>query len=379
MYGTRPAADGWYCECSESVEASGFVRGESSACVFRHPEKNLVASVHGDDFTTVGPKSSLDWFRQQLESKYELKEASRLGPSPEDDKEGRVLNRIVRWTEEGLEYEGDPRHVEKLLLELGLKGAKPVSTPGVKASMEQHHADEALPDSKVTHFRGLAARSNYLSADKPNCKFSAKEVCRSMAKPTKLSVEGFKPLGRYLCGQKRLVYVYRWQDQVDAVDVYVDTDHAGCLRTRKSTSGGCVMLGAHLLKSWASTQPTITLSSGEAELHGVVKGSAAGLGMVSLLADLGVRIRLRVWTDSTASIGICKRQGLGKVRHLDVQDLWFQQRVRSGDFDLYKQIQANAILVISLPSSVFLRRGSSSWCICWAASSEKAELDLLQP
>ena len=79
MYGTRPAADGWYCECSESLEASGFVRGESSACVFRHPEKNLFASVHGDDFTTVGPKSSLDWFRQQLELKYELKEAFQTG------------------------------------------------------------------------------------------------------------------------------------------------------------------------------------------------------------------------------------------------------------------------------------------------------------
>ena len=82
-----------------------------------------------------------------------------------------------------------------------------------------------------------------------------------------------------------------------------------------------MVLGAHLLKSWASTQPTITLSSGKAELHGVVKGAAAGLGMLSLLADLGIRIKLRLWMDSTASIGMCKRQGLGKVRHLDVQDL----------------------------------------------------------
>ena len=341
---------------------------------FQAPREGLIASVHGDDFTTVGPKSSLDWFRQQLELKYELKEASRLGPRKEDDKEGRVLNRIVRWTDDGLEYEGDPRHVEKLLLELGLAGSKPVSTPGIKASMEQHNSDEALHDSKVTHFRGLAARSNYLSADRPDCQFSAKEVCRFMAKPTKLSVEGLKRLGRYLCGQKRLVYMYRWQDQVDALDVYADTDHAGCLRTRKSTSGGCVMLGAHLLKSWASTQPTITLSSGEAELHGVVKGSAAGLGMLSLLADLGVRIRLRVWTDSTASIGICKRQGLGKVRHLDVQDLWVQQRVRSGDFDLYK------IPGERNPGDLFTkfglsRRGSSSWCTCWAVNSEKAGLD----
>ena len=48
---------------------------------------------------------------------------------------------------------------------------------------------------------------------------------------------------------------------------------------------------------------------------------------MSLLADLGVLLRLRVWTDSTASRGMCERQGLGKVRRLDVQELWVQQRV----------------------------------------------------
>ena len=96
------------------------------------------------------------------------------------------------------------------------------------------------------------------------------------------------------------------------------------------------MLGEHMLKAWSSTQPRITLSSGEAELHGVVGASAAGLGMLALLADFGARLPMRVWTDSTASIGICKRQGLGKVRHLAVQDLWVQQRVRAGDFELYK-------------------------------------------
>ena len=45
---------------------------------------------------------------------------------------------------------------------------------------------------------------------------------------------------------------------------------------------------------------------------------------------------LRLWTDSTASKGICSRQGLGKIRHLDTQDLWVQQRLRNGDFSLHK-------------------------------------------
>ena len=96
------------------------------------------------------------------------------------------------------------------------------------------------------------------------------------------------------------------------------------------------MVGKHLLKSWSSTQATITLSSGEAELHGVVKAGANGLGMLALMSDLGVKLYLVIWTDSTATQGICGRQGLGKVRHLDVQDLWIQQRLRNGDFTLHK-------------------------------------------
>ena len=163
------------------------------------------------------------------------------------------MNRIVRWTEHGIEYEGDPRQVERLIQELGLEGAKPVSTPGVRASLQSWNTDTSIPTEKVTHFRGLAARCNYLAADRPDCQFSAKEVCRFMSCPTKLSVAAIKRIERYLVQQKRLVYVCAWQDSVDSLEVCVDTDHAGCLKTRKSTSGGCVVLGAHLLKTWSST------------------------------------------------------------------------------------------------------------------------------
>ena len=77
-------------------------------------------------------------------------------------------------------------------------------------------------------------------------------------KPTILSAEALKRLGRYLVSYPRLVYEYPFQDAVDGIDVYVDTDHAGCLRTRKSTSGGRIIAGKHLLKSWSSTQPIVT-------------------------------------------------------------------------------------------------------------------------
>ena len=109
-----------------------------------------------------------------------MKEASRLGADPKDDKEGRVLNRIVRWTDDGLEYEADPRQAEKLLQELGLEDCRVVSTPGVKQTVEQIAGDEPIPEPKASHFRALATRSNYLSADRPGCQFAAKEISRFM-------------------------------------------------------------------------------------------------------------------------------------------------------------------------------------------------------
>ena len=96
------------------------------------PARDIRVVVHGDDFTTAGSKNDLDWFRKELEKKYELKEGARLGAGPKDDKEGRVLNRVVRWTTDGITYEADPRQHEKLIVELGLEGAKSVSTPVVR-------------------------------------------------------------------------------------------------------------------------------------------------------------------------------------------------------------------------------------------------------
>ena len=96
------------------------------------------------------------------------------------------------------------------------------------------------------------------------------------------------------------------------------------------------MLGAHLLKSWSSTQGLVSLSSGEAEFYGVTKASGIALGMKALMLDLGVKMPVRVWTDSSATVGICGRQGLGKLRHIDTRSLWIQQKLRSGALELRK-------------------------------------------
>ena len=132
-----------------------------------------------------------------------------------------------------------------------------------------------------------------------------------------------------------MVFSYPFQEAA-GIDTYSDTDWSGCVKTRKSTNGGCLLLGSHFIKSWSSTQGPISLSSGEAEFYGVVKAAGVALGYQALMRDLGVEMALRVWTDSSATMGICSRQGLGKLRHVDTRSLWVQQRVRDGSFELRK-------------------------------------------
>ena len=96
------------------------------------------------------------------------------------------------------------------------------------------------------------------------------------------------------------------------------------------------MWGEVCLKTWSRTQPTLALSSGEAELAAAVLGATESLGMTSVLSDFGLTAAICMRSDATAAIGMVQREGLGKVRHLACSDLWIQQRIRRGDLQVGK-------------------------------------------
>ena len=80
----------------------------------------------------------------------------------------------------------------------------------------------------------------------------------------------------------------------------------------------------------------MALSSAEAELTGICQAAGEGLGLQAVCKDLGLDVHLRIHSDASAAIGICKRRGLGRVRHLAVADLWLQDRLRTQDVQLLK-------------------------------------------
>ena len=102
-----------------------------------------------------------------------------------------------------------------------------------------------------------------------------------------------------------------------------------------SITGGLLLLDGVNVSSWARTQKAIATSSGESELYAMSAGAAA-LGLRELLTDIGLPATIRLRCDSTAAMGAATRQGLGRMKHVQVRDLALQQWIADGRLTLQK-------------------------------------------
>ena len=97
-----------------------------------------------------------------------------------------------------------------------------------------------------------------------------------------------------------------------------------------------MLIGGHAIKSWSSTQRSITLSSAEAELVAAVKMCSELIGLTQLAADWGLQLQGRVHVDSSAAIAVAERKGNGRLRHVRVGDLWTQEKVERDELKIQK-------------------------------------------
>ena len=144
---------------------------------------------------------------------------------------------------------------------------------------DENDEDPLLGDEQARLYRGVAARLNYIAPDRPDIGFAVKESARSMSAPRESDMRKIKKIGRYLRGVPRVVCRFPWQRLPSRLTTFTDSDWAGCHKSARSTSGGVVCLGEHVIKSYCKQQKVVALSSAEAELYAMVAASAETLAV----------------------------------------------------------------------------------------------------
>ena len=97
------------------------------------------------------------------------------------------------------------------------------------------------------------------------------------------------------------------------------------------------MLGSHCMRAWSATQTSVALSSAEAELVALVRGSTEAIGFCQLASEWRIPVRAQLFADASAALGIVARKGCGRLRHIRIGDLWIQEAARSGEL-VYQKI-----------------------------------------
>ena len=198
---------------------------------------------------------------------------------------------------------------------------------------------EEVDKYEATIFRGMVARINFISQDCPELQYPAKELSREMSSPKVGSWTRLKKVARFLVRRQRVIWKFEWQAEVDIIETYSDSDWGGRVGSRKSTSGGALLMGKHCIKTWSSTQGAVALSSAEAEFYALVEAVLRAKGLVTVAAELGftsLRTEVKAATDSSAAKSFISRRGLGKMKHIEIRDLWLQEEVLKGLVEVMK-------------------------------------------
>ena len=333
IYGLRGAGMNFEQLTRQVMDKLGFTCGLWTPCVFVNCENNMQAFVYGDNFVIEGVRRELYDFFEQLKVHLWAKSEGVLGPDPGqgDVREVVCLNRVFRWClptsgrAEAIEIEADAWHVEILIHQLNRRRAMSLATPGVKSTSSDMGL--ALLLEKHTPFRSMCMRASYLTEDQPDVRFACKETARLVSEPCEAGWDKLKRLGRYLAGVPRLVQRMERQDPPRCVLALSGSDHAGCLRTRRSTTCNILVHGDHFLKMICSTQVPIALSSGESEWYALTHAGCAVIGLKNWCRDMGRDLAARMAGDASAASGIGARRGVGKIGHLETRTLWFQKHI----------------------------------------------------
>ena len=333
MYGTRDAPQIWAGEVAKALECLGFERSVYQPSVYFHRAREMIVTVHVDDFLCSGAVEDLKWLYESLRAKYDLKKVI-IGPG--SNEEARYLNRRLRWVNNELELEGDDKHSRVLLTEWGMTECKPAETPATKNLLEELNNGEPLNEEESRKVRRAIARINYMAQDRPDLAVVSRILSQGMATPYSGIRVGIKRAIRYLKRCPRCVLRVA-ADTTRSLELWTDSDWAGDVVTRRSCSGGSVLWCGVPLTAWSKLQSNVALSSGEAELNGAVKAVSEGIGALHLIRELcSEECRVSLCTDASACKGIVLRQGCGRIKHLDVKSLWIQGAIEVHNISVKK-------------------------------------------
>ena len=341
MYGLRSSPRDWQIHFAQALRLLGFVRLQSDANIYVNWELMIYILAYVDDLLIIGPLMVIEEMVIKLAVKLLIKATGNLD---EEGSQVRFLGRRLTRRGDKIIFDMDPDYMNVDLDYYGLLKCRPAVSPGSNELKRTVDGDEPLSTHEHKRYRMAVGRLQWLAPLRPDIMYAVKELARALHSPTFEDLAKLKHLLRYFKGTLKYYFVLRvsilvFSDNVIEIDVYVDSDWAGCTKTRKSTTGFIVYLFGSPIHFGSRTQDVPATSSGEAELYAMGTGSNEALHLRSFLLESKITksVKIKIHTDSSAGKSIACRMGLQKrTRHVQLRFLFIQHLVSNNMISIHK-------------------------------------------
>ncbi|GJX87271.1 retrovirus-related pol polyprotein from transposon TNT 1-94 [Tanacetum coccineum] len=275
LYGLKQAPRAWYDELSNFLMSKGFTKGTIDPTLFK--------IKYGEDILLV-----------QIYAKYAL----------------------------------------EILKKHNMDNCHSIGTPlATKPKLDADLSGEPVDQSD---YRSKIGSLMYLTSSRPDLVQAVCYCARYQARPTQKHLKEVKRIFKYLKGTINMGLWYP-KDSGFELTAFSDADHAGCLDTRKSTSGGIQFLGDKLV-SWMSKKQNCTaMSSAEAEYVALSASCAQVMWMRTQLQDYGFNYnKIPLYCDSQSAIAIsCNPVQHSRTKHIHTRYHFIKEQVENGIIELY--------------------------------------------
>ena len=332
LYGLKQSPRVWYNTFTQFLKELGFTALSSDLCIFHNSGTYIAVFV--DDLLIVGPsKSDINEMKEKLNIRFHMTDLGPchyyLGMEVSRDRQ----NRTIHLSQKG--------YIEKVLRDFSMWECKPNATPmetSTTTTLEQPDDQYRAEPELLKWYQSAVGSLMYaMLGTRPDIAFAISVVSRYASNPTTQHQTAVKRVFRYLRGSVNLRLTFR--GDLKFLTGYSDADWAGDRNTRRSTSGYIFNVGSGAI-SWSSKQqPTVALSTCEAEYIGQTHAAKEAIWLKALIDQLNPEnsspMATIIYGDNQGAIALAKNpQFHARTKHIDIQHHFIREKINEGKIEL---------------------------------------------
>lgn len=329
LYGLKQSPRVWYLTLATLLGEIGFEPLDADSSVF--VKDSTFIAIYVDDILIVGnDRTRIDQLKQSLSNRFRMTDlgpvSSYLGMKVTRDR----TNRRLRLSQRG--------YIEEGIKTAGQWNAPPQLTPMGTQKLKPAPDNYVSPPSLKADYQSAVGTLMYaMLGTRPDIAFAVSVVSRYAANPTIDHMNAVLRVFSYLRGTLDFELVF--QGELTALRGWSDSDWAGCDETRRSTSGFVFNLGSGAI-SWSSKrQPTVSLSTCEAEYKAMTLAAKEAVWLRTLLSRLipvdDAPYATIIYGDNQGAIALTKESRFhARTKHIEIQHHWIREKVATGEIEM---------------------------------------------